>query len=300
MTETFEWGAVRQKAVAGFGGETPSAQLEQDVIQHFLEDPLLVIEEIGRVAAEMAAGRDIRSGWAILKSRLDRAAAQPGSEITAEDTGRKAKVEREKRIRNAERWIRNAGIHFDRAREVEDELFGDVGKLRAYAEDDQLRQRLLDLWRQERPRGVRTEVEAAQRAERWKAGQTRLKSEPPSATHAGADRDGPALLGEGLPSFADLALRELARRQQELDALSFRRALDEDEQDELAATLRGQAQLAALGRARVRVEADRIDNSLAVLRYQIEEFAQAGLDLRFFEPEQVTAVEERWPGWTPA
>lgn len=167
MTQ-FVWSQVRADAVRQFDGETPRAELEQEVINAFERSPVRVIEEIKRVAT---APGEIRSRWAVLRSRL--ATASVSGEIVVTDTS-----ERDRRVAWAERWVRTAGLHFERRSEVADELFGELGRLRQWAQvvwlendlgrrtgeytiagDELLSTRLLALWELERPKGQLVEAE---------------------------------------------------------------------------------------------------------------------------------------------
>jgi hypothetical protein len=71
------------------------------------------------------------------------------------------------KVRQAERWITNAGIFCPTAQEVLDELFyGPSSLLRYYRADDALRGRMVTLWKLERPYGEQTEQEFLERAAR--------------------------------------------------------------------------------------------------------------------------------------
>lgn len=173
--ETYTWSEARDKAIELFG-ETPNPGTEQEIIHAFEEHPRMVITTIEAVAERKRAGK-VRSGWAILRSEVQRFGQSEDIVVTDES-------ERTRAIARGEQWIRNAGIHFDRQEEVADELFGDFGFMRRWAEDDLVRQRLLTLWSKERPRGEKVEVEAEERARAWVASREALKKpktkyEPP-------------------------------------------------------------------------------------------------------------------------
>lgn len=73
------------------------------------------------------------------------------------------------KIRQAEKWITNAGMFCPTAQEVLDELFyGPSSLLRHYRNDDALRERMVTLWKLERPYGEQTEQEFLERAARNK------------------------------------------------------------------------------------------------------------------------------------
>jgi hypothetical protein len=78
-------------------------------------------------------------------------------------------TEREQKIAEAEKWVRIAGVHFNRWDEVHDELFGERGKLRSWRSDEQLVTRMHELWLRVRPGGEKVEREEIERAEGWKA-----------------------------------------------------------------------------------------------------------------------------------
>lgn len=146
------WSTVRLQAIAAFNGETPKPETETTIIDVFELAPRAVLRAIDEVADAVQRG-EARSGWAILRTRLAQS-AQP-----VRDTTVKGVDERARHIQQAETWMHNAGIHLGRESEVEDELFGDRGILRAWAKDDTLRQRMLDLWRDTRHIGIRLERE---------------------------------------------------------------------------------------------------------------------------------------------
>lgn len=141
--DAFEWAVVRESAIEKFR-EAPGTAVESEILKRFAERPALVVREIDRVSQAVAAGQ-VRSGWAVLRSRLS--GAFDGPELVVIDPS-----ERERRIEAAERWLRNAGRHFDRAVEVVDELFDGPGGdrrtplLSPWAQDEALRTRMLGNW----------------------------------------------------------------------------------------------------------------------------------------------------------
>lgn len=163
MTD-YAWRDERARAIELFGGETPRAQLEHDILEVFLEQPALVHHAIDQVGTQHAAGK-VRSGWAVLRTHVTQAAAAKQDAIVT-DTG-----ERERKVARAEHWIRSVGIGYETEPHIEAELFGDdygTGMLEQWATDDLLRRRLLDLWRSERPRQEAAETEATERWERFR------------------------------------------------------------------------------------------------------------------------------------
>ena len=74
-------------------------------------------------------------------------------------------------IQRAERWITNAGLFCTTEADILDELFdGPSAMLRQYADEEPLRDKMVTLWRLERPRGYAAEQEAEARAARQRAG----------------------------------------------------------------------------------------------------------------------------------
>jgi hypothetical protein len=128
----YVWADVRQRAIRRFHGELPHADTEAAILDVFERHPQRVVETIDHVARQGKA----RSFWAVSLAELKR----------VDYTGRVTVSERAQRIAQAEEWIRHAGLHFDREDEVVDELFV-RGRLSPYAEDESLRERLIDLWR---------------------------------------------------------------------------------------------------------------------------------------------------------
>lgn len=166
MDDTYLWSATRDQAIDKFAGQTPGAQVEQDIRQTFEHHPRRVIAEIDRVAGKLAAGA-ITSAWPILRLNVKELEGRP--DVTVTD-----RSERDRATRRAEQWIRASGIFFDRAAEVEDELFGPHGMLRDFASDELLCRRMLELWEQERPRGEACEQEAVERGTRFVAKRAEL------------------------------------------------------------------------------------------------------------------------------
>jgi hypothetical protein len=158
---SYVWSDVRERASRRFGGQLPHGEVEAAIVAVFEGQPQHVLDAIDHVAQLFEQGR-VRSPWALVRSHLER----------AEEAGRVAasgKVERAQRIVQAEEWIRHAGLHFDREDEVVDELFGERGRLKAWTDDAELRDRLLDLWRERRPSGERVEADAERRMREYGA-----------------------------------------------------------------------------------------------------------------------------------
>jgi len=175
---TFDWHTEYARALNAFGGDTPSATLEQDLLDAFSEHPQAVTNAITKIAKAYEAGK-IHSPWGALKTEIPKQIQR--------DTRVGDGAERNRAITNAEQWIRNAGLHYDRYTEVHDELF-DRGPLAPWARDKQLASRMEALWNEHRPRGEQTEAEELERAERWKHNQAKIAALPkvptPEDVHA--------------------------------------------------------------------------------------------------------------------
>lgn len=168
---TLSWSEARRRAIDLFNGELPKAETEATLIEAFEHAPTAVLRALEQVADDHRQGK-VRSGWAVWAKRAQ--AAQSRSEITVE-----VGQDRERRIQNAERWLHNAGIHFDRWQDVQDELFTvptgrERGHLHEWADDTLLRERMRKLWQDLRPRGEQAEREELERAEAWKANRQRV------------------------------------------------------------------------------------------------------------------------------
>jgi hypothetical protein len=150
----YVWSEQLERAAQAFGGRYPDAELEAELLEVFAKRPAFVVDAIDDVANAHKAGR-IHSPWPFLRKKVQ----EPASELVVTDES-----ERDARVKSAERWLRSAGLHFDRESEVEDELYGDRGRLQAWAGDEELRERLLGIWRECAPRGEQAEAEALVRA----------------------------------------------------------------------------------------------------------------------------------------
>lgn len=165
---TFDWHTEYGRALALFGGDTPSATLEQDLLDAFSEHPQAVTNAITKIGKAYAAGK-IHSPWGALKAEIPKQVERD----TRVGDGR----ERQAAIANAEQWIRNAGLHYDRWPEVHDELFGDRGNLHPWRNTD-LERRLLETWTTARVDGLVTEHTELERADRWKATREQSQTKP--------------------------------------------------------------------------------------------------------------------------
>ena len=114
-SDSIQWSQIRDEACDRYG-ETPGAQLEQDVLEHFVDDPERVIRTIDRIATAHHK-KPLGSPWAVLRADLNRTSL---ADITVDTTR-----SRDKLIDHAKTWIRNAGCYHDTWKAVAIELFGD-------------------------------------------------------------------------------------------------------------------------------------------------------------------------------
>lgn len=172
MTETYNWGNLRQQAIHAYA-DTPGAELENRILTIFRQHPQLVAALIPAVAARVHAGK-VRSGWAVLATECERAATANQEQATG--TG-----DRSRALQRANQWMHAAGMHYDRWTEAHDELFGHQGRLRHWPH---LANDMRTLWLELRPAGAQTETEADERAEKWKRDQTRIHEIAAARRHA--------------------------------------------------------------------------------------------------------------------
>jgi len=149
------WADTRAALCESFGGELPEHATEATIVEVFERFPLGVLRLAEEIATAKSAGK-IRSGWAVLRSRLP--AAEPIANPVVSIATRRAE-----RIRVIEQYIANAGHTIDRESELLDDLYGERGRLREYRDDDTLRERLLELWRKTQPARHQLEREANER-----------------------------------------------------------------------------------------------------------------------------------------
>ena len=174
------WGELRSHLVDQFG-DTPHAATEQDIIHAYQLHPGALEAAASAVVIDVHAGT-ARSGWGVLRARAAKIL------IPVSNPTRSTSLDREKAIARAEQWMRAAGLHFDEESEILLELF-DGGRLSAYAQtslistesdggppwmlapitgDAALAERMLALYRDLRPTGIRLETEAQEAADKWK------------------------------------------------------------------------------------------------------------------------------------
>lgn len=180
-----DWASLRDHLIERYGS-TPHPSTEQEIIDAYELHP----DAVTKASLDLIDAAGITSHWGLLKSKAAKIATPPSNPT------RNAGLTREKAIAHAEQWIRAAGLHFDSAPEVTDELFGSLGQLRAYAQvdledfdladrwqlsdprgDTALVDRMLNYWANHRPTGMQIERDATARAESWKAWK-RLQTPP--------------------------------------------------------------------------------------------------------------------------
>jgi hypothetical protein len=164
MSETFVWGELRAQACDRFGG-TPGAQLEQRILDVFIEHPALVAAAVDSVARGYDAGR-VRSPWPMLATQVEREAQRA---VHAHDVVASGSADHEAKLVKAERFIRQVGYIC----ESEDELRAELAE-RKWPVDDNL----VELWRSVRPIGEQLERDAIERAEHWKRTRAALRGTP--------------------------------------------------------------------------------------------------------------------------
>src|SRR6266542_1089590 len=132
---SLEWVAMRADAIERFG-EVPSIALEKVVLAVFEQYPVVVIRAIDQIADKLERG-EIHSGWAVLRRQVE-GAGNAVREATVE-----LKDERDRFVQLAENRLRNVGHMLESKAEVEVELYGSRGLLKPWAEDEELRGRML-------------------------------------------------------------------------------------------------------------------------------------------------------------
>lgn len=95
--------------------------------------------------------------------------------------GHVSDITKAKAVELAERYIRNAGHYNPTETSLLDDLLGEHGKLHAWENDRNLRERMLTLYRREQPRGQQADLERDQRAERWRT-QNGVELQPDDGT----------------------------------------------------------------------------------------------------------------------
>lgn len=194
MTTEYTWRELRDHAIDVFAGDTPGAALEERILVVFRTHPQIVAVGIDQVAERYRQGK-VTSPWAVLATHVEKATA-PLDDVTATD-----ERDRDKAIHRAEQWMRAAGKHHDSEAEIIDELFGETAALsiRLFDSPD-LRERMLRLWREARPEGVKIAEQAEMRARAYVSANGQVMGEHaqpvtrppwkvPVATRAAVDDD---------------------------------------------------------------------------------------------------------------
>lgn len=213
MTAT--WSDTKHRAIQGFNGELPNAATEQEILDAFQLEPLAVLHALDAVISDVRNGK-ARSGWAIWRTRVRTALTT--TDVYVDTANRPAA------IRTTEAWIRNAGGYIDRQSELEDELFGDLGKLRDWPD---LRQRMVAYWLEQRHRFQQAEQAADMRARAQAALRAELKTRLRHATSSAVTRE----LGDAI---AEAVAQDVTLRR---DAIEQPPPIDDTEAEALAADL---------------------------------------------------------------
>lgn len=157
--DQISWASTREK-YSGIFGAPPDWQADNDIGTMFRQHPLAILTELERIAKGFADGK-IHTPWKLMSRSLDKISGdQAHVDIT-----------RDLRIRQAQAWIRNAGVYCTES-EVIEELFSERGGGKGYTGgllcglQDELGPSMIDLWRAERPRGEAAEAEFLARAAR--------------------------------------------------------------------------------------------------------------------------------------
>jgi hypothetical protein len=174
--QTYVWADVFTNAVNAFEGQRPTQQLEHDLIQHFERQPAELVAAIAKTATRFQL-RKIHSPWPIVLRELEQ--ADERHTIAATDT-----MEKRVKTRLAETWMRNAGLYCPTRDDALDELFGDHGSLKTWADDQALRAHMGDLWEHEHPRAEQAEAESRARAAAHRDRRNRPATDTPSPTPA--------------------------------------------------------------------------------------------------------------------
>jgi hypothetical protein len=169
------WDDLRDEASQAFG-ETPGPNLEAELQRLHAQRPQHVESTIRRITTRFTEGSTIRSPWAVVAHELEHA---PAPLTTSPSDTR----ERDLRIRQAEAWIRNAGLYCDLEREMISELFDPGGMLHPWR-TIALEQRMAELWNNERPRGIAAEEDAIRRAQERIAIREKIAAKKKAAAEA--------------------------------------------------------------------------------------------------------------------
>lgn len=159
------WSDLRDEAVAAFKS-FPPVKDELVLIDAFERSPVATRRAYEYTLGEKQADR-IRAPWRIWALQCQRSRGDV-SVSTAPD--------RVKALARARVWLANAGLHFDSADEVEEELFeSPSATLAPWRSDAALRAEMVAEWQALRPRGEASDVERDERAKKWIADMKRLR-----------------------------------------------------------------------------------------------------------------------------
>jgi hypothetical protein len=167
------WRELYDDACTRFGGQTPSRSTEAALVEAFESRPATVQRAVAKLGDRYAA-RKVHTPWPLVLAELDQDAKR--ADIVADPD---ADPGRERQIHLAERYIANAGCFLPTEAELLDELFGYHGRLKAWADDEPLRRRMVDAWQAARPAAERTEREQLERAHRWRHGRPGERPDEP-------------------------------------------------------------------------------------------------------------------------
>lgn len=180
MSTVYVWSELRDRLVT-LTGDAPSAPLEQRILDIFEHRPALVAEAVSHVSARFEAGV-VRSAWPVLAKHVEQA-AETATRAEVRVTERSGMT---KAVELARHWVRNAGLYLSEE-ELLDDLFGDLGRLRAHAGDLALREELLDLWQKQQPRAAKAEREQEIRAAAWVGTRPKKRRRQERAVAGGAE-----------------------------------------------------------------------------------------------------------------
>lgn len=185
MNITHTWDEHRDRLVEATG-DVPSSDLERRILDVFERHPSLVIAGVEHVAGRYERGL-VRAPWVVLAMHVEEAAAASArASVPVQD-----ERDRERARSRAAQWMRVVGLHFDSEAELRDELFGERGMLREFADDSELAEALLDLWRELRPAGEQIEREAVERGRLSVAARVAAARPRPSEAESTATVAGP-------------------------------------------------------------------------------------------------------------
>lgn len=179
-TTTHTWDEHRERLVEATG-DVPSSDLERRILDVFERHPTLVIAGVEHVAGRYERGL-VRAPWVVLAMHVEEAAASSARASTPVQDER----DRDRARSRAAQWMRVVGLLFESESELRDELFGERGMLREFANDSELTEGLLDLWHDLRPLGERIEREAVERGRLSVAARAATRSRPSEAVEGTA------------------------------------------------------------------------------------------------------------------